>query len=304
MVSELPSLHGVMGREYARLDCEPEPVAMGIYEHTLPRHAGDALPSLPAAMAVGIADRLDTLVGLFAAGLAPRATADPFALRRTALGLVQILAGRGLGLDLRAAVGEAGALQPVPVPDAVREEVLAFIRRRLEQSLLDGGARPDVVQAVLGARPHSPAPAAAAVDELGTLVDTPEFREAHAAFTRAARIVRARQGAGAVEAGRAAGADDVDPQRFTQEAEQTLWEALRRAEAELTTGAAGAAGATVGQLVRSLRPLVAPIDAFFGEVRVLTEDDQLRESRLALLRRVVRLADGIADLTQLQGGGG
>ncbi|HEX2184747.1 MAG TPA: glycine--tRNA ligase subunit beta, partial [Chloroflexota bacterium] len=224
MVVEFTSLQGIMGQEYARHSGEPEAVARGIFEHYLPRYAGDRLPSSGAAIAVGIADRLDSLTGLFAAGLAPRATADPFALRRTALGLVQLLAERGIQLDLRHAVHEAAAVQPIAVSPDVQEEVLTFIRRRLERWLLDRGARPDVVQAVLAARGDDPARAAATVRDLGELVDGERFQAVLTAYSRPARIIRGQEVHGEV----ASSVSRVRPFRNTRAPAATSARAISR----------------------------------------------------------------------------
>jgi glycyl-tRNA synthetase len=286
MVIELTSLQGVMGYEYARHDGEPEAVATGIFEHALPRHAGDALPSSRPAIAVGIADRLDSLVGLFAAGLAPRATADPFALRRTALGLVQVLAGRDVSLDLRTIAAAAAALQPIPTGDALVDEVLAFIRRRLEQWLLDQDFRHDVVQAVLAARAHDPARAAADVRDLNALVTADSFAALLAAYSRAARIVRGQH---------KHIPGSVDPALFEHDAERALWRALQRARETVSPDLA------VGDLVARLEPLAVPINALFEQVFVMTDDARLRANRLALLQQIADLPDGIVDLTLLRG---
>ncbi|HEX2037213.1 MAG TPA: glycine--tRNA ligase subunit beta [Chloroflexota bacterium] len=284
MVVEFTSLQGIMGQEYARHSGEPEAVARGIFEHYLPRYAGDRLPSSGAASAVGIADRLDSLTGLFAAGLAPRATADPFALRRTALGLVQLLAERGIELDLRHAVREAAAVQPIAVSPDVQEEVLTFIRRRLERWLLDRGARPDVVQAVLAARGDDPARAAATVRDLGELVDSERFQAVLTAYSRPARIIRGQEVHG-----------EVDPAHFEHDAERALWAALGRVAPAITPELA------VPAFVTRFEPLVEPIDTFFEQVFVMAEDERVRRNRLRLLKAIADLPRGIVDLTQLRG---
>ena len=116
-------------------------MAEAIFEAALPRQAGDALPSSPAGVVVAVADRLDSLVGLCAAGCAPSASADPFGLRRAAYGMLQALVATRTPLSLSAAVRAAAGVQPIPVPDAVRGEVVEFVTRRLEQLLVDSGAR-------------------------------------------------------------------------------------------------------------------------------------------------------------------
>src|SRR5690606_18970559 len=131
MVVEMTALQGTMGRYYAQRGGEDPAVATAIFEHWLPRGAGDQLPSSAAGVLLALLDRLDSLVGLFAVGLAPTGSADPFALRRAALGLVQILADRNLSLNLRGAVALVAEAQPVEVALERQEEVIDFIVGRL-----------------------------------------------------------------------------------------------------------------------------------------------------------------------------
>src|SRR5262249_51890340 len=131
MVVEMTSLEGIMGREYALLEGQPPAVADAILEHYLPRYTGDKTPQSKPGVLLALADRLDSLVGLFAVGLAPTASADPFALRRAALGVVQILLAREISLDLRVLIDLVAKTQPVPVSDQVKADVLTFIGGRL-----------------------------------------------------------------------------------------------------------------------------------------------------------------------------
>ncbi|HEX9028795.1 MAG TPA: glycine--tRNA ligase subunit beta, partial [Anaerolineales bacterium] len=175
MVVEMTSLQGVMGRYYALRSGEKEAVANAIYEHYLPRYTGDKLPqSLPGNL-VGIADRLDTLAGLFAAGMAPTGAKDPFALRRAALGLTLELIGADLNLDLRQALQAAAALLPIPATPESQAACLSFIIERLRNLLLDQGSRYDVVDAVLAAQGYNPASAGSAVRSLSAWVTRPDW---------------------------------------------------------------------------------------------------------------------------------
>ena len=284
MVIEFTSLAGVMGRYYALHSGERPEVAQAIFEHVLPRYAGDQLPERRPGIVLAAADRLDSLVGLFAVGLQPKATADPFALRRAALGLVQILAVRNVDLDLRRAISLTAALQPVPVEPRVEQEVLAFIVRRLEQWLLEQGYRHDVVQAVLAERGHNPALAARTVRELAELVETERFQRVLTAYARAARIVRGQETA-----------PTVDPAHFQQPEERALWDAYQRVRERVHPDM------TVEAFVDAFEPLVEPIDAFFDRVFVMVEDADVRRNRLALLRQIALLASGIVDLSKLEG---
>ena len=137
MVMEMTALAGIMGRHYALKEGQDPAVATAIFESVLPRNAGDELPASSAGVLVSVADKLDSLVGLFAAKCAPTATADPYGLRRSAVGLLQVLTGSGVRLNLRVAVDVTAAVQPIEVSQEARDGVLEFIERRLEQLLVD-----------------------------------------------------------------------------------------------------------------------------------------------------------------------
>ena len=169
MVVEMTSLQGIMGREYARLSGESDAVATAIFEAYLPRSQGDSLPAAQPGLTLGLANRLDSLVGLFAVGLAPTATADPFGLRRDALGLVQALVGLAQPFDLRPAIRAAAELMPIQAGETVLVDVLGFVRDRLYAWLRDQGLPHDVVAAVLAEQAHDPYRAAAAARELAEL---------------------------------------------------------------------------------------------------------------------------------------
>jgi glycyl-tRNA synthetase len=294
MVVELTSLQGIMGREYAKLSGEPEAVANVIYEHYLPRFQGDVLPASRTGLALGIANRLDSLVGLFSIGLAPTSTADPFGLRRDALGLVQALIGCAQPLDLRKAVSAAAGFLPAPAAtteETVEElqvlvDVLAFIRDRLYGVLRDQGFPHDVVSAVLADRGYDPYRAAVAARELADLVVVPDWPEILVAYARTKRIVR-----GLAEV------YPLAPERYAVDAERALHAAWRAAARRLEE-TPDRPVSVLGQILRDLRE---PINRYFTEVLVMADDPDLRRARLALVQRVAALPDGIADLSQLQG---
>ena len=285
MVVELTSLQGIMGREYARLSGEPDAVAVAIFEHYLPRSQGDALPQTRPSLALGIASRLDSLVGLFAVGLAPTASADPFGLRRDALGLVQTLAGAGQTFDLRPALAAAAGLMPVPVSEQVLADVLAFIRDRLYGWLRDQGLPHDVVSAVLAEQGHDPARAAATARDLAELVKLPDWADLFTAYARCKRIVRALPEV-----------YPLAPERYTEPATSGLYEAWRYASR--TTHHAER---DIAILSAELRALKEPINRFFTDVLVMAEEPAVRQARLALVQQIAALPAGIADLSQLQG---
>jgi glycyl-tRNA synthetase len=236
---------------------------------------------------VGLADRLDTLAGLFAAGLAPTGNKDPFAQRRAALGLVQNLIAWEMDFDLAQALQIAAANLPLAASDESRAACLAFIVERLRYYLLEQGWRYDVVEAVLAAQGQNPARAARAVRELSTWVARPDWHTILPAYARCVRITRDQK-----ERFR------VHPERFSEEAERALYAALLQAEAERT--AAGQPGSAQAFLSAFL-PLVPLINRFFDEVLVMADEPLTRQNRLGLVQRVAALAEGVADMSRLEG---
>ena len=286
MVVELTSLQGIMGREYARISGEPDDVAVAIYEHYLPRFQGDAMPASRPGMLLGIANRLDSLVGLFAVGLAPTASADPFGLRRDALGLVGALVGCQQPFDLRPALKAVAARMPVPVSDAVLADVLTFVRDRLYVWLRDQGLSHDVVAVALAERAFDPFRAAGTARDLAELVKTPDWSDVFTAYARCKRIVRSLPET-----------YPLAPEHYTESATAGLYEASESANQRISESA----NRSVALLGEILRDLQAPINRFFTDVLVMAEDPGVRQARLALVQRIAALPDGIADLSQLQG---
>ena len=284
MVVEHTSLQGVMGAHYALHSGEQEAVAKAIAEQYLPRSMGGALPSTRPGMILGLADRLDSLVGLFAVGMVPTGSTDPYALRRAALGVVQLLLGIETPLSLRAAVEAAASVQPLAVSDEVRQDVLQFIQQRLRGLLLERGFRYDVVDAVLAEQGAEPLPAVQAVQALQKAVAQPDWGAILVAYARAVRITRDLPEQ-----------FELKPERFTEEAEKHLFAAYQEAAAKLCTRR------DVETLVQALRGLVEPITRFFDDVLVMAEDPEVRANRLALLQRIAALPKGIADLSRLEG---
>ncbi len=285
MVVEMTSLQGIMGREYALSSGEPAAVAQAIFEHYLPRHSGDRRPASLAGLAVGLANRLDSIAGLFAVGLEPSGSADPFGLRRDALGIVQNLAEAGLSFSVREGVAEAARLLPVAMSQQVQEKAVAFIAGRLENWLRDEGYPYDVVQAVLAQRGDDPAAARRTVAALAEAATQLGWAAALTAYARCKRIVRKLPEQYPLPAA------GVDPEPAAQ-ALLAAWQAA--APAVQSTG-------DVASLDAALRALVGPINAFFDQVLVMAEEDSLRRARLGLVQQIAALPDGIADLSLLQG---
>ncbi|MDX1686825.1 MAG: glycine--tRNA ligase subunit beta [Candidatus Promineifilaceae bacterium] len=276
MVVEMTSLQGIMGGHYARLSGEPEPVAQAIAEQY------EAVSETRPGLALALADRLDSLVGLFAVGLAPKGSNDPFALRRMAIHVVENLIGNGQEFDLRVGLAEAAALLPAPSDEHLLFAVLDFIAGRLEASLRDEGAPANVVRAVLEEKAHNPYAAARATAALQEATEAAEWETLLDAYARCVRITRDQEEA-----------FPLRPEAFTRPAEQQLLAAYEEA--------AAAKDGTVPTLVASLRQLEPAISRFFEDVLVMDEDPAVRKNRLALLQRVASLAEGVADLSELEG---
>ncbi len=290
MVVEMTSLQGIMGREYARLSGEPEAVAEGIFEHHLPRFANDALPASMPGLAVGLADRLDSLVALFAVGLQPSGTRDPFALRRAALGIVQALLGKQVQFDLRRGIEMAvetlpqGILDDPVLREGVQVAVLDYVVQRLRGVLLEEGLRYDVVDAALARRGHDPALARQTAVDLLRWVEREDWPDLLNAYGRCARIVRGEEKPG-----------PFDPLAVTEDATAHLYDALRVAQATISERC------TVGEVLRAVQKLAPDINAFFDRVLVMDPDPAIRRNRLALVQAVAALTDGVIDLSLLEG---
>jgi glycyl-tRNA synthetase len=286
MVIELTSLAGVMAGEYAARSAEPAQVAQALSDLELPRSAGGTLPkTLPGAV-LALADRLDLLAGLFAVGANPTGSSDPFGLRRAALGATAILRAWPalepvtLTAGLAAAAAQLRA-QGVDVPEPAMAEAREFIVRRLEQQLLDAGADHRHVAAVL---PLADAPAAAeqTLAELAKLADRPEFADLATALQRVRRIV---------PAGTAPG---YQRENLTEPAELTLDRALDGVRAALGPGRP-----TLAEFAEKAAPVTGPINAFFDEILVMTDDPAQREARLGLLAAIRDLAAPVLDWAAL-----
>jgi glycyl-tRNA synthetase beta chain len=316
MVGEFPELQGVMGSYYARADGEPPEVAAAIREHYLPRGAGDELPATSVGLALAIADKLDTLAGIFAIGEKPTGAKDPFALRRAALGVQRILIEKSLDLDLiaclgravaavhadiarlRAAASGAAARAPKPVAETVGE-IYDFLMERLRAYYLERPAREalpgraavtsEMFDAVLAARPASPLDFDARLKALSTFLELPEAASLTAANKRIANILRKAPDAPPSE---------VDVAQLREAAEVRLFDAMRslRAAVDEATARREYTGA-LGRLAQ-LRPAV---DAFFDQVMVMDENPVLRANRLSLLAQLRGLFAGVADLSRLPG---
>ena len=284
MVVEMTSLQGVMGREYALYSGESADVAAAIEQHYWPVGAGGVLPESPAATAVALADRFDSLAGLFGAGLAPTGSADPFGLRRAAFGIVQILIGNEIDFDVRAALQAAATLQPIDVPPAIVAGAGEFVTRRLRSVLQEAGFRHDVVEAVARAQGHNPHRAGQAAAQLAEWVVRPDWDTTLDNYARCVRITRGLETR-----------LPVTSDLFVEDAERSLRAALESAAEQISPAS------SVDEFLTAFGALVPSIMRFFDEVLVMADDEAVRNNRLGLLQSVAALADGIVDLSALEG---
>ncbi len=296
MVGEFPELQGRMGYYYAAADGEHESVALAIDEHYQPRQAGDALPDTPAGCALAIADRLDTLAGIFAIGKKPTGNKDPFALRRAALGLLRILIERDVSLDLSEFIGFALSAQPVDIDEqSLGDELFEFMMDRLRAYYLDGHApelpkgaiSAELFAAIRARRPASP------LDFHQRLLAVRDFMNLDAAHSLAQankRIANILKGASEQPDGH------VTAELFEEAAEQTLHVTLTGLKKEHS---ARLARRDYAGVLADLAQLQGPVDQFFDSVMVMTEDAPRRENRLALLSQLRGLFLDVADLSVL-----
>ncbi|KAI4372677.1 hypothetical protein MLD38_010878 [Melastoma candidum] len=286
VVTEFTSLAGIMGRHYARRDGYSDETAEALFEITLPRYSGDVVPQTDIGMVLSVTDRLDSLVGLFAAGCQPSSTNDPFGLRRISYGLVQVLVEKNNNLNLQHALEIAAEFQPVKVEQQMISEVHQFVTRRLEQFLVDKEVGPEIVRAVLLERSNVPSLAAKSAVEMEVLSRGELLRKIVEAYSRPTRIVRGKDFDSSVE---------VDEAAFQTDQERALWDAFLTVKSQITTDIA------VGSFVESSQLLLKPLDDFFNNVFVMVDDERTRLNRLALLKRVADLPRGIVDLSVLPG---
>jgi glycyl-tRNA synthetase beta chain len=290
MVGEFPELQGIMGRYYALAEGQSPELAQALEEHYRPRYAGDALPTTKTGQALALADKIDTLVGIFAIEQRPTGTKDPFGLRRAALGVLRILLECRLDLDLAQLLEQSAASQPVLRP-AAAAEVYEFMLERFRGLLLEraDGTTAEMIDAVLASHPTSPLDADARLQALKEFLALPEAGVLTALNKRIVNILRkAHLEQDAV----------VQATLFTEDAETTLHAALMHLRH--TVGKTLAARHYAASL-QALLTLSGAVDGFFAGIMVMDENMQRRNNRLALLRDVQRLLGGVADLSRLPG---
>lgn len=291
MVGEFPELQGVMGRYYALSDSEPPAVADAIAEHYLPRFAGDELPASLDGQILSVADRLDTLAGVFAIGKKPSGNRDPFGLRRAALGIIRVLVECDLDLDLKALIAVAVDAQPqnAEQEDDVGADVYAFITERLRRYFLDRDAAlaTETFDAVLARSPASLVDFERRLGAVQSFIALDAASSLAAANKRVANILRKAE----IES-----AGEVKQKLLTEPAEVALAEAVTSATVAVKPLLEARQYTEALSALASLRD---PVDKFFDDVMVMADDKATRDNRLALLGQMRALFLDVADISRL-----
>ncbi|MDJ0792928.1 MAG: glycine--tRNA ligase subunit beta [Woeseiaceae bacterium] len=291
MVGEFPDLQGTMGRYYAIADGEPDNVADAIAEHYLPAFAGDALPVTETGQIVAVADKIDTLAGIFSIGKKPSGNRDPFKLRRAALGIVRILVECGLDIDLEKLIEKALKAQPKSKldRDELARELHTFICERLRNYCLDRdkGLKPETFEAVMLRRPESLVDFDRRLAAVQTFARLEQAESLAAANKRIANILR--------QAGEPTGLT-VNRKLLALEAEQALYNALENSREKVSPMLEQRRYA---EILNELADLREPVDRFFDDVMVMVDEEDVRDNRLALLGELRALFLDVADISRL-----
>lgn len=289
MVFEFPELQGVMGRYYAQHDGEPVEVSEAIFEQYLPRFAGDELPATRTGQALAIADKLDTICGIFAIGQKPSGSKDPFALRRLALGLLRIVIEKQLGLDLVVLIKHA--LEHLPQGSTgveSRHELLEFFYDRLKAYFLEQGVRADVFEAVRSRQPGKPLDFARRVNAVQAFMQRNEAAALAAANKRISNILRKAE---------ISISGTPDANLFESDDERALADAIDRKHDDVH---AAISKGEYGPALSSLADLRDVVDRFFDNVMVMAENPAVRDNRLRLLNQLRSLFNHTADFAEIQ----
>jgi len=282
MVVEMTSLQGIMGREYALREGYDPLVAEAIAEHWLPGGAGGKLPASAPGRLLALADKLDSLTGLLAAGLAPKSTSDPYGLRRSALGVLRILVEARISADLRPAIKRVAEAQPVEVRSDMRIQVLEFLTGRLDNWLSAKLSVPrDVISAVLAEQAANPFRAIQAIEELAHWIGKANWESILDSFARCVRITRGEE------------TKQVNPELLVESQERELYAKCLSASEKLHSET------NVGEFLGEFERLAPAVTAFFDHVLVHVEDVKTRNNRIALLQMITKMQRGRADLSEL-----
>ena len=292
LVGEFPELQGIAGTYYARIEGENTEVSEALGEQYLPKFAGDVLPKTKTGTTIALADRLDTLVGIFGIGQAPTGSKDPFALRRSAIGILRLIIENELDVTIEELVNLAlqGYGDIVKDHDKTRADAVAFLEGRYRAKYEDQGVAVDVIQAVQALAPKSPLDFDKRVTAVNHFRTLPEAAALAAANKRVANILAKAEGEIATQ---------VQTAYLQEPAEKALYQAVQTA-AQSIEPHQHTDNANYTQILQSLATLQQPLDDFFEQVMVNSEDANLKANRLALLKKVRGLFLTVADISELQ----
>lgn len=294
LVGEYPELQGIAGTYYARLNEESEAVAASLQEQYLPKFSGDVLPQTPIGICLALADRLDTLVGIFAIDQAPTGSKDPFSLRRSAIGILRILIEKQLPINLVALVEQAIKGYSTSEGSKIAKmgdtftQVMAFLNSRYRAMYTEQGVSVDTIQAVQAINPHMPLDFDQRIRAVQTFSELPQAEKLSDSNKRVANILAKSE---------VSVADTIDEALLSEPAEQALYQAVQQAQ---TAVKPLLETADYTQVLQTLVSLDAPLTQFFADVMVNSEDAALKNNRLALLKQVRALFLTVADISELQ----
>jgi glycyl-tRNA synthetase beta chain len=294
LVGEYPELQGIAGTYYARLNNEPEAVAASLQEQYLPKFSGDVLPQTPIGICLALADRLDTLVGIFAIDQAPTGSKDPFSLRRSAIGILRILIEKQLPINLVALVEQAIKGYSTSEGSKIAKmgdtftQVMAFLNSRYRAMYTEQGVSVDTIQAVQAINPHMPLDFDQRIRAVQTFSKLPQASMLADSNKRVANILAKSE---------VSVADNVDEPLLSEPAEQELYQAVQQAQTAIKPLLETA---DYTQVLQALVSLDAPLTQFFADVMVNSDDAALKNNRLALLKQVRALFLTVADISELQ----
>jgi glycyl-tRNA synthetase beta chain len=287
MVCEFTELQGIMGREYALIAGENPVVAKAIYEHYLPTAAGGELPETDEGAIVSIADKIDTIVGFFSVNLIPTGTADPYALRRQAIGIINIILNKQYSLDLESLIEKSLSILDNKLkrpPEEIKTDVLEFFKGRFENQLISQGHPYDVVDAVLETGASDIVQSLKKIEAMETFKSHKDFEPLAIAFKRVGNIIKDFKNG------------SVDPTKFETEEERNLYAAFMHSKERVVSNIKFNNYQSVFMELATLRK---PVDDFFNKVLVMAKDDAVRFNRLSLLREISEMFHMIADFSKI-----
>lgn len=287
MVKEFDELQGIMGREYALLQGEDSEVADAIFEHYLPRFAGDITPTTPNGSILSISDKMDTISGCFAIGIQPTGSQDPYALRRQAIGVTSIILEDNIHLSLSHLTDNS--LKPFAAKgilkgdgDSIKSSIIEFFRQRFKNVMIDRGIEYDVIDAVITAQFDDIYDSYLKIQELSKWKHKDEFMKILGSFNRVSNLASK------------AASPEINESLFTEEAELELYNAFNKSNAEFVNYVDNREYEKALELMIKLKK---PIDDFFDKIMVMVEDEGVRNNRLGLLKSIGNMMSRIADLS-------